>query len=275
MDAIYEYIKAVILGIVQGITEWLPISSTGHLVLINEFLNLKGSEAFINTFLVVIQLGSIIAVVVLYFRKLWPFYFKTKTKKERIDTWILWTKIIVACVPSGIVGLLFEDKIDELFYNPITIAIALIFYGVLFIIIESLNIRRVIHTVEEIDYVTATNLGVFQILALIPGTSRSGSTILGGRILGLEKEAISEFSFFMALPVMVGASGLKLLKCGFNFTGQEWIVLAIGTVVSFLVSIVGIKFMLNHIRKHDFKLFGVYRILLGIGVLVYFLYIKG
>ncbi len=271
---ILEILKAVILGIVQGISEFLPISSTGHIILVNEFLKLQFSEDFVNTFFVVIQLGSIMAVVILYFKRLWPFDFKNSSAKQRKSTWILWSRVLVGCVPAAIVGFLIDDVIDLLFYNPTVIAIALIVYGIAFIIIESLHIKVTMEKVEDIDYITAANIGLFQMLALIPGTSRSGSTIIGGRILGCSKESVSEFSFFMAIPVMAGATLLKLLKCGFGFGISEWIVLLVGTLVSFIISIFSIKFLMNYIKKHDFKAFGVYRIILGILVLVYFYLVK-
>ncbi len=271
---ILEILKAVILGIVQGVSEYLPISSTGHIILVNEFLRLQFSEEFVNTFFVVIQLGSILAVVILYFKKLWPFDFKNTTAKERKSTWVLWSKVLVGCLPAAIVGVLFDDVIDALFYNPTTIAIALIVYGIAFIIIESMHIKVTMKKVEDIDYITAANIGLFQMLALIPGTSRSGSTIIGGRILGCGKESVSEFSFFMAVPVMAGATLLKLVKCGFAFGASEWVVLFVGTVVSFIVSIFSIRFLMNYIKKHDFKAFGFYRIVLGILVLVYFGMVK-
>ncbi len=274
MSFLWEALKAVVLGIVQGITEWLPISSTGHMILVNEFLHLAGSEVFVNTFLVVIQLGSILAVVILYFRQLWPFYFKSKTPEERKNTWLLWFKILVACVPVGIIGVLFDDQIDQMFYNPLTIAITLILYGIAFLIMESMHIRVTMKTTEDIDFITAANIGLFQILALIPGTSRSGSTILGGTMLGCSRPAVTDFSFFVAVPVMAGASLLKILKSGFAFTLPEWGVMGIGFVVAFLVSIAGINFLRGYVRKHDFKLFGVYRILLGIAVIVYFIVLK-
>ncbi len=271
---IFEIIKAVILGIVQGISEFLPISSTGHIILVNEFLQLQFSLEFVNTFFVVIQLGSILAVVVLYFKKLWPFDFKNTTSAQRKSTWILWSKVLVGCLPAAIVGFLIDDVIDALFYNPTTIAIALIVYGIAFIIIENMHIRVTMEKVEDIDYVTAANIGLFQMLALIPGTSRSGSTIIGGRILGCGKEGVSEFSFFMAIPIMAGATLLKLLKCGFAFGASEWIVLIVGTFISFIVSVYSIRFLMNYIKKNDFKAFGIYRIILGILVLVYFNFIK-
>lgn len=270
MKYIWELIKAAILGVVQGITEWLPISSSGHMILVNEFLNMSGSENFINTFFVVIQLGSILAVVILYFRKLWPFDFKNTNAYQRKKIWTLWAKIAVACVPVGIIGVLVDDKIDELFYNPTTIAIALIVYGIGFLIVESRHIRVTMKTTDDIDFITAANIGLFQILALIPGTSRSGSTILGGSILGVSKPAVAEFSFFVAIPVMAGASLLKLLKCGFAFTMFEWALMGVGFLVAFVVSVFGIRFFMNYIKKHDFKLFGIYRIVLGILVLLYF-----
>ena len=271
---VLEILKVIVLGIVQGISEYLPISSTGHIILVNEFLQLQFSSEFVNTFFVVIQLGSILAVVILYFKKLWPFDFKNTTAKQRKSTWVLWSKVLVGCLPAAIVGFLFDDVIDALFYNPTTIAITLIVYGIAFIIIESVNIEVTMENVEDIDYITAANIGLFQMLALIPGTSRSGSTILGGRILGCGKAGVSEFSFFMAVPVMAGATLLKLVKCGFGFGTNEWIVLIVGTIISFIVSIFSIKFLMNYIKKHDFKVFGVYRIILGILVLAYFRLIK-
>lgn len=273
MGNILEIIKAVILGIVQGITEWLPISSTGHMILVNEFLQMNFSDAFINTFFVVIQFGSILAVVVLFWDKLWPFNFK-KQKKERWATWNLWFHVIVGCLPAAIAGLLLDDFIDTYFYAPLTIAVMLIVYGIGFLIVESLHITTTMRKVEDIDYITALNIGLFQMMALLPGTSRSGATILGGLMLGVGREAVSEFSFFMAIPVMAGASALKILKCGFGFSLFEWAVMGVGTLVAFVVSIVGIRFLMNYVKKHDFKLFGIYRIILGILVIVYFGYFK-
>ena len=274
MSYVWELVKSIILGIVQGITEYLPISSTGHMLLINEFLQLQFSEDFVNTFLVVIQLGSILAVVVLYFKRLWPFDFKNSTKKQRIDIWILWSKIFVGCIPAIIAGVLVDDIIDQYMHTPVVIALALIIYGILFIIIENSHIKVTMKTVEDIDYITAANIGLFQMLALIPGTSRSGSTVMGGRILGVSKEAVSEFSFFMAVPIMAGATLLKLLKVGFSFSLFEWIIMGVGTLVAFIVSVISIKFLMNYIKKHSFKVFGYYRIVLGILVLVYFLVLK-
>lgn len=271
---LWEIIKSVILGVVQGITEYLPISSTGHMILVNEFLHLNFDSDFVNTFFVVIQLGSIMAVVVLYFKKLWPFDFKHTTSNERKKVWILWSKVLVGCIPAGVVGILFDDFIDVYLYKPMVIALALIIYGIIFIIVESCHITQSMNTLEDIDYITAANIGLFQMLALIPGTSRSGSTVIGGRILGVSKEAVSEFSFFMAVPVMAGATMLKLLKCGFGFNMIQWVVLLIGTLVAFVVSVISIRFLMNYIKKHDFKAFGVYRIVLGILVIVYFGFIK-
>ena len=269
-----EMIKTFVLGLVEGITEWLPISSTGHMILVNEFLHLNFDSDFVNTFFVVIQLGSIMAVVVLYFKKLWPFDFKHTTSSERKKVWILWSKVLVGCIPAGVVGILFDDFIDAYLYKPMVIALALIIYGIIFIIVESCHITQSMNTLEDIDYITAANIGLFQMLALIPGTSRSGSTVIGGRILGVSKEAVSEFSFFMAVPVMAGATMLKLLKCGFGFNMIQWVVLLIGTLVAFVVSVISIRFLMNYIKKHDFKAFGVYRIVLGILVIVYFGFIK-
>ena len=271
---LWEIIKSVILGVVQGITEYLPISSTGHMILVNEFLHLNFDSDFVNTFFVVIQLGSIMAVVVLYFKKLWPFDFKHTTRSEKKKVWILWSKVLVGCIPAGVVGILFDDFIDAYLYKPMVIALALIIYGIIFIIVESCHITQSMNTLEDIDYITAANIGLFQMLALIPGTSRSGSTVIGGRILGVSKEAVSEFSFFMAVPVMAGATMLKLLKCGFGFNMIQWVVLLIGTLVAFVVSVFSIRFLMNYIKKHDFKAFGVYRIVLGILVIVYFGFIK-
>lgn len=269
MIEVMELVKSAILGVIQGITEWLPISSTGHMILVNEFLHLKGSDNFINTYLVLVQLGSILAVVVLYFKKLWPFSFKN-SKKENKKIWTLWFKILVACIPAGIVGLLFDDLIDKYFYNPFVIAFALIIVGVGFLVFESLHIAKTIQSLEDIDFLTAFEIGAFQMMALIPGTSRSGSTIMGGSVLGCTRQTISEFSFFVAIPVMVGASGLKILKCGFDFTMAQWVTMAVGFVVAFVVSLFAIKFLTNYIKKHDFKAFGIYRIILGIAVILYF-----
>lgn len=273
-----EIIKAIFFGIVEGITEWLPISSTGHMILLDEFINLKVSDEFYNLFQVVIQLGAILAVVIMYFKTICPFGFG-KTKEEKKDTWNLWGKILVACLPAAIIGILFDDWLDEHLYNSVVVSLTLIIYGVIFIIIESKNFgKRNTKTLNDITYKQAAGVGCFQLLSLIPGTSRSGSTIIGGLILGLERSVAAEFTFFLAIPVMVGASLLKLLKyilkVGFIFQAGELLLLAIGSLVAFIVSILIIKFLLNYIRKHDFKIFGYYRIILGIVVLAYFLFMS-
>lgn len=273
-----EIIKAIFFGIVEGITEWLPISSTGHMILLDEFINLKVSDEFYNLFQVVIQLGAILAVVIMYFKTICPFGFG-KTKEEKKDTWNLWGKILVACLPAAIIGILFDDWLDEHLYNSVVVSLTLIIYGVIFIIIESKNFgKRNIKKLNDITYKQAAGVGCFQLLSLIPGTSRSGSTIIGGLILGLERSVAAEFTFFLAIPVMVGASLLKLLKyilkVGFIFQAGELLLLAIGSLVAFIVSILIIKFLLNYIRKHDFKIFGYYRIILGIVVLAYFLFMS-
>jgi len=265
-----EIIKAIILGIIEGVTEWLPISSTGHMILADEFIKLSQSAAFKDMFLVVIQLGAILAVVVLYFHKLNPFSPK-KTRTEKKETLSLWLKVLVACVPAGIIGFLFNDTIDRLFYNYWTVAITLIVYGVIFIIIERRRREPSIENFGALDYRTALIIGVFQMLALIPGTSRSGATIIGAILLGTSRSVAAEFSFFLSIPVMFAASGYKLVKFGFDFTGVEAAVLIAGLVSAFIVSILAIKFLMGYIKKHDFKAFGLYRIALGAVVLAYFL----
>ena len=269
-------LKTVLLGIVEGITEWLPISSTGHLILADEFIKLNMTADFKEMFDVVIQLGAIMAVVVLYFHKLNPFSPK-KNHDEKMDTIILWTKVILAVFPAAIIGILFDDWLNDHFYNPPVVAAMLIIYGVLFIIIENRNKRirrRPMNDLSRLSYGMALGIGVFQILALIPGTSRSGATILGGILLGCSRTVAAEFSFFLGIPVMFGASLLKIVKFGLAFTSTQLIVLIVGMVVSFLVSIGAIKFLLGYIKKNDFKAFGVYRIVLGIVVAAYFLFVK-
>lgn len=269
-------LKTVLLGIVEGITEWLPISSTGHLILADEFIKLNMTADFKEMFDVVIQLGAIMAVVVLYFHKLNPFSPK-KDHNEKMDTIILWIKVILAVFPAAIIGILFDDWLNDHFYNPPVVAAMLIIYGVLFIIIENRNKRsrrRSMNDLSRLSYGMALGIGVFQILALIPGTSRSGATILGGILLGCSRTVAAEFSFFLGIPVMFGASLLKIVKFGLVFTSTQLIVLIVGMVVSFLVSIVAIKFLLGYIKKNDFKAFGVYRIILGLLVIVYFAFIK-
>lgn len=265
-----EVLKSIIIGIVQGITEWLPISSTGHLILVEKILALKVSAEFWNMFKVVIQFGSILAVVVLYFHKLNPFSQKKNTQEKK-DTYSLWAKVIVAVIPAAVAGLLFEDIIDNVLSSSLVIAATLIIYGIAFLIIENQNKKPKINTLESLTYKQALLIGLFQVLSLVPGTSRSGSTILGAIIIGCARGVGTEFSFFLAVPVMLGASGLKLLKfvlSGATVTSIEWAVLISGFIVTFIVSILAIKFLMTYIRKHDFKAFGVYRIILGIIVIL-------
>lgn len=273
-----EIIKAILFGIIEGITEWLPISSTGHMILFNDFIHLHVSAEFYELFEVVIQLGAIMAVVVLFFKEIFPWGFG-KGKKETLATFNLWGKILVACVPAAIIGILFDDWLDEHLYNSIVVALMLIIYGILFIVIETLHIGKgKTESTEKITYKQALLIGVFQLLALIPGTSRSGATIIGGLLIGLKRSVAAEFTFFLAIPVMAGASLLKLLKYvmefGLAFQAMELIILAVGCAVAFVVSVLVIRFLMNYIRKHDFKPFGYYRIALGIIVLIYFLLIK-
>jgi len=269
-----EFLKAVLFGIVEGITEWLPVSSTGHLILLDEFVKLDVSEAFYEMFQVVIQLGAILAVIVLFFRKLNPFALK-KDRAEKRDTWNLWAKVAVAVVPSAAAGFLLDDWLDEHLYNFVVVAIMLILYGAAFLLVERRNGKKTaaIQTVSQIDYRTAILMGAFQCLSLIPGTSRSGATILGGIFLGVARPAAAEFSFFMAIPTMLGASALKLLKFlgeGVQATNTEIMVLIVGCVVSFIVSLLVIKGLMEFVRKNSFRIFGVYRIVLGGVVLLYF-----
>lgn len=274
-----EILKAIFLGIVEGITEWLPISSTGHMILVDEFIKLNVSEAFMNVFLYVIQLGAIIAVVVLFFHKLNPFAFKSKTKQERSDTWQMWFKVVVACIPSAIIGLLLNDIMDEYLMNYVVVALMLIVYGVLFLIIERKKREPKINTLNDLTYKTAFLIGLFQVLSIVPGTSRSGATILGAMIIGCSRAISAEFTFFLAIPTMVGVSILKIGAFGIDqykaglplFTGSEWVILLVGMVTAFIVSMFAIKFLMNFIKKHDFKPFGWYRIVLGAVVLLYFL----
>ncbi|MBR0410095.1 MAG: undecaprenyl-diphosphate phosphatase [Eubacterium sp.] len=270
---IVEFLKVVLLGIVEGITEWLPISSTGHMILVNEFIKLNVSEEFMEMFLVVIQLGAILAVCVLYFNKLNPFS-PGKDARERKDTFSLWGKVLVGCIPAGVIGVLFNDTIDALFYNPQTVAFTLILYGVIFIVVENINRGRTPSTsdLKDLSYKTAILIGCFQLLSLIPGTSRSGSTILGAMILGTSRFVAAEYSFFLSIPVMFGASLLKIVKYGMNYSGNEVLYLISGMLVAFIVSILAIKFLIGYIKNNDFKAFGVYRIVLGILVAVYFIF---
>lgn len=271
-----EIIKSIVLGIVEGITEWLPISSTGHMILVEELIKLDTSKAFKEMFFVVIQLGAILAVVLMYFNKLNPFSPK-KDKLQKRQTWDMWFKVLIASVPAAIIGIAFDDMIDEMLtgsLNVIIIAAALILYGILYIILENRNRTPKIGTVDEVNYKTALLMGVFQTLALVPGTSRSGSTILGGIILGASRTVAAEFSFFMSIPAMFGGSAIKMLKFfmdGNAISATEWVILLVGTLVSFLVSVAAIKFLMSYIRKHDFKAFGWYRIVLGVVVVIYFI----
>ena len=277
-----EVLKAIIYGIVEGITEWLPISSTGHLILVEELIPFKGiSEGFFDMFDVVIQLGAIMAVVLLFWNQIWPFALSKKERGKKkglmsfvkMDILTLWFKILVACVPAAVIGVLFDDVFDALFYNYYCVAIALIVFGVAFIIVENWNKGRnaKITKLSQITYQTALMIGVFQLIAAVfPGTSRSGATIVGALLIGVSRTVAAEFTFFLAIPVMFGASLLKLLKFGFAFTGLELALLLIGTVVSFVVSLFVLRFLMGYIKKHDFKVFGWYRIVLGVVVLVFF-----
>jgi undecaprenyl-diphosphatase len=277
-----DFIKAIVYGIVEGITEWLPISSTGHLLLVEQFLPFNDvSEGFFDMFDVVIQLGAIMAVVLLFFWQIWPF---ALTKKERagqrgaasflkMDIVILWLKILVSCVPAAVIGLLFDEQLEALFYNPISIAIALMVFGIAFILVENHNKGKKpkIRHLSELTYQTALWIGVFQVLAAVfPGTSRSGATIIGALLIGVTRTVAAEYTFFLAIPVMFGASLLKVVKFGFDFSGTELLLLATGTIVAFLVSWVSLKFLMNYVKKHNFKVFGWYRIALGCVVLLYF-----
>ena len=279
-----EILKAILFGIVEGVTEWLPVSSTGHIILLDEFIQLNASDEFKSMFDVVIQLGAILAVIVLFFRKLNPFAFKSKTKEERKQTWVLWFKVIAAIIPSGVVGVLFDDWMDTHLHNGIVVSVALIVYGIAFILVEQRNQQgkylkngkpqvNKVEDVHQITYKTALLIGLFQCLSLVPGTSRSGSTILGAIMLGVGRAAGAEFSFFMAIPTMLGASAIKLLKfllTGVGITSMEIAVLIVGCAVSFIVSLLVIKALMDYVRRHSFSVFGVYRIILGIVVLAYF-----
>ena len=278
----FELLKAIILGIVEGVTEWLPVSSTGHMILVDQFLKLDVSDEFKEMFEVVIQLGAILAVVVLYFPKLWPFGKKNNAhplQKEgfgayiKTDIWQMWFKVLVACIPAVVVGLALDDWINEHFYNPWTVAIALIVFGVAFIVIERWNKGKTpkINTIDELTYKAALIIGGFQLIAaLFPGTSRSGATIVGALLIGVSRVAAAEFTFYLAVPVMFGASLLKLVKFGLNFSGAEVVILVSAMVTAFLVSIIIIRFLMGYIKKHDFTFFGWYRIVLGILVILYF-----
>lgn len=274
----WEILKAIVFGIVEGITEWLPISSTGHMILLGEFVKLDVSEEFWEMFLVVIQLGAILAVVLLFWNRIFPFGIRNDNFKKKIyvkkDIFSLWFKILVACIPAAVIGLAFDDVFDALFYNPWCVAIALIVFGVAFIVIEerNKNMRPRITSLGQITYQIALLIGFFQLIAAIfPGTSRSGATIVGALLLGVSRTVAAEFTFFLAIPVMLGASLLKVVKFGFSFTSMELTILFVGMIVAFLVSVFVIRFLMGYIKKHDFKIFGWYRIILGIIVLLYFI----
>ncbi len=279
LTAIIEYLKAALFGVVEGITEWLPISSTGHMILLNEIIPLNVSQEFWNMFEVVIQLGAILAVVIIFWKQIWPFTLKNGSEKNGIkrlvktDIISLWGKILVACIPAAIVGLLLDNILEKYLYNYVVVATALIVFGVAFIVVETWNKNRTpkVESLNDLTYKLAIIIGLFQLLAAVfPGVSRSGATIVGALLIGVSRTVAAEFTFFLAVPVMAGASLLKLLKFGFNFTAQEFIILAVGFIVAFAVSIVVIKFLLKFIKKHDFKVFGWYRIVLGTAVLIYF-----
>ena len=268
-----ELLKAFILGVVEGITEWLPVSSTGHMILVDEFLHLNVSEEFKEMFLVVIQLGAILAVVMLYFERLFPFFMekgKVRMKKETIS---MWFKIVVSCIPAAVVGLLWDDKIDALFYNWQTVSVMLILFGVFFILVERYNKKKLVNidSIEALTYRAAIIIGMFQLIAAIfPGTSRSGATILGAILIGVSRTIAAEYTFFLAIPVMFGASALKLVKFGFHYSSGEILILLVGMISAFAVSVLAIKFLMGYIKKHDFTAFGWYRIVLGAAVILYF-----
>ena len=269
---VIEIFKAIILGIIEGITEWLPISSTGHMILVDEFLQLGMSDAFKEMFFVVIQLGAILAVVVLYWKRIFPFDFKENQVIKK-DIIIMWIKIVIACIPAAIVGVLFDDKINSLFYNFQSVAIVLIVFGILFIVVENYNKGKnsIVKNINQLTYKMAMVIGLFQLVAAIfPGTSRSGATILGALLIGVSRDVAAEFTFFLAIPVMFGASLLKLIKFGIVFKSFELTVLLVGMLVAFIVSLLTIKFLVEYIKKHDFKIFGWYRIVLGCILLIYY-----
>ncbi len=265
---VIEYIKSILLGIVEGITEWLPISSTGHMILFNEFTNTKSGFLTSDVFLYVIQLGAILAIVTLFFKKLNPFS-PSKTKDEKANTWQMWFKVVIACLPAAVIGLLFNDFMDR-FENPYVISAALIIYGIFFILIENNEKKIKTFDIDKLSYKTAILIGMFQVLSIVPGTSRSGSTILGAMLLGCSREVAAEFSFFLAIPVMFGVSALKLVTNDYIMTSSEWGILIVGMIVAYVVSMITVKFLMDYVRKHDFKSFGIYRIVLGIIVILSF-----
>jgi undecaprenyl-diphosphatase len=270
----FEVLKVIFLGIVEGITEWLPISSTGHMLLVDEFIQLNRSDSFKEMFFVVIQLGAILAVVVMFWNKMFPFQFKDRTKSIiKKDIFSLWFKVAAACIPGALVTILFDDYIDAHLHTPIVIALALIIYGILFIFIENSNKKRkpTVNALSDVTYRTALIIGLFQVLSIIPGTSRSGATIIGALLIGVSRVVAAEFTFFLAVPVMFGLSALKIFEFGLNFTSAELFTLGIGMITAFAVSILVIKFLMSYIKKHDFKVFGWYRIFIGAIVLLYFM----
>lgn len=275
--SLIELLKVIFLGIVEGITEWLPISSTGHMLLVDEFIHMNVSDEFKEMFFVVIQLGAIMAVVILFWDKMWPFKKKSVDDDSIIkkDVFSMWFKVVVACIPGAIITLLFDDYVEAHFHTPLVIAAALIFYGIAFIMIEGRNNDRVpkVDTLSDISYKTAFIIGLFQVLSIIPGTSRSGATIIGALIIGVSRVAAAEFTFFLAVPVMLGLSLIKVVKFGFQFTSAELVILIVGVVVAFVVSVIVIKFLMSYIKKHDFKVFGWYRIIFGTVVLIYFAFV--
>ena len=272
---ILEFIKSIILGIVEGITEWLPISSTGHLILVKEFMSGSGFVAdkeFFDLYLYVIQLGAILAVVTLFFHKLNPFS-PSKTKRERRDTWQMWFKVIIACVPAAVIGLILDDYMEQLeWWLPV--AAMLIIYGIAFIVVENMHKKKTVKSMDEMTYKTALMIGMFQVLSIIPGTSRSGATILGATLIGCSRAVAAEFSFFLAIPIMFGVSFIKIIKIGLAYPLGYWVILLVGMAVAYVVSLYAIKFLMNYVKKHDFKVFGIYRIILGIVVIAYFLLTK-
>lgn len=277
MENFIEALKVIFLGIVEGITEWLPISSTGHMLLVDQFIQMNQSQDFKDMFFILIQLGAIIAVVLLFWNKMFPFQFKDKTKPVvRKDVFSIWFKVVVACIPGAVVTILFDDYIEQHLQTPTVIACALIFYGIAFILIEIFNKNRKIRiqSIDDITYGTALLIGLFQVLSIIPGTSRSGATIIGALLIGVSRVAAAEFTFFLAVPVMFGLSAIKLLKFGFAFTSLELAIMLLGMAVAFLVSLIVVKFLMDYIKKRDFKIFGWYRIALGIVILIYFIFIK-
>ena len=278
MELLIDLLKAIVYGIVEGVTEWLPISSTGHMILLDEFMKMNVSEDFWNFFLVVIQLGAIMAVVLIYFRRIWPFNFnKQKGGLIKMDIMCLWGKILIACIPAAIVGVFLDDILEKYLYNAIVVALMLIIFGVGFIIVENRNknTKARVNSLKELSIKDSLIIGVYQLIAAVfPGTSRSGATILGALSIGISRKVAAEFTFFLAIPVMFGASLLKLIKIGFDFALNEYLVLFFGMVTAFVVSVLVIRFLMSYIKKHDFKIFGYYRIFVGLIVLLYFFVLK-